>query len=92
MVIPMLFRNKNKDYLIDHSVIWCKLVHNKLEPENRMSKAEIENMLYNQGWERDINTPITIHGARSSLTESYFFLYVIFVDSYALIRYLAWIA
>ena len=67
MVIPKLFRNKNKDYLIyavnmDHDVIWYKLVHNKLEPENRMSKEEFESMLYNQGWEKDINTPITIHG------------------------------
>jgi hypothetical protein len=69
MVIPKLFRNKNKDYLIyavniDHNVIWCRLVHDKLEPENRMSKVEFENMLYNQGWEQDITTPITIHGGK----------------------------
>ena len=69
MVIPKLFKNKDKDYLIyavniDHNVIWCKLVGDKLEAENRMSKAEFENMLYNQGWEQDINTPITIHDGK----------------------------
>jgi hypothetical protein len=57
MVIPKLFRNKNKDYLIyavniDHNVIWCNPVHDKPEPEKRTSKTEFENMLYNQGWER----------------------------------------
>lgn len=66
MVIPNLFRNKNKDCLIyavsmDHDVIWCKLVHDNLEPETRSSKVEFEDMLYNQGWEQDINTPIWIH-------------------------------
>ena len=69
MVIPKLFRNKNKNYLIyavniDHNVIWWKIVHDRLEPENRMSKAEFENMLYNQGWEQDINTPIIIHDGK----------------------------
>jgi len=67
MVIPRLFRNKNKDYFIyavnvDHDVIWCRLAHDKLEPETRSSKVEFEDMLYNQGWEQDMNTPITIHG------------------------------
>ena len=67
MVIPRLFRNKNKDYFIyavnmDHDVIWCRLTHDKLEPETRSSKVEFEDMLYNQGWEQDMNTPITIHG------------------------------
>jgi len=69
MVIPKLFSNKNKNYLIyavniDHNVIWWKIVHDRLEPENRMSKAEFENMLYNQGWEQDINTPIIIHDGK----------------------------
>jgi len=66
MVIP-LFRNKNKDFLIyavsmDHDVIWCKLVHHNLETETRSSKVEFEDMLYNQGWEQNINTPFRIHG------------------------------
>jgi hypothetical protein len=47
---------------MDHDVIWCRLAHDKLEPETRSSKVEFEDMLYNHGWEQDMNTPITIHG------------------------------
>jgi hypothetical protein len=63
-VISKLFRNKSKDYLIYAVNIDHKLVHDRLEPENRMSKAEFENMLYNQGWEQDINIPIRIHNGK----------------------------
>lgn len=58
MVIPKLFRNKKKDYLIyaRPRCYLCKLVHDIFEPKSRLPKAEFEKMLSGFGvWHQYYN-------------------------------------
>ena len=65
MVIPNFLEIKIKIssfMLLAWTTMLFGVSQSNLEPETRQSKVEFEDMLFNQGWEQDINTPIRIPG------------------------------